>query len=345
MSIKPLVEVAQELKEIGAAAVHDGEYIRVSRSAVADARAAGLGAKLAGAEDELRDIENAEAIFNQVERTLISESKLASKAALLRQAGVTPGAIEKLHEVFREFSSADWYLLIEKALRLMAEFDDPIPRMNNMAGLLREVVAKHLPNLVERTDSMLESLVDLTHGKTDLFVIDTAVHDTVELPTRRRFDAVPGVAGAGKAQRTVRLGTDRMIGIAHVKPEKVRIGAGESEVMLAGTFELHMAIEVKAITTAEGGVTQIERLLDRGSQHYAVIGGELWLLKYDPKKVVHVVIAPEGQALAVARNRAQALERAGAQSVQVLGFPVDIDQQIKRAALTFMETAVRLFGG
>src|SRR3712207_8018420 len=51
------------------------------------------------------------------------------------------------------------------------------------------------------------------------------------------------------------------------------------------------------ISTATGGIQQLFRLQERGQRGYAIIGNQLWLLKYDPAKVVHLVVAPPGKEL------------------------------------------------
>jgi len=108
---------------------------------------------------------------------------------------------------------------------------------------------------------------------------------------------------------------------------------------IAGVLDVRVAIDVKGRTTAAQGVEQLRVLKARGARGYAQIGGQLWLLNYEPSKVVHLLIAPEGADLARAAKAAEELTRAGALS-KVIAIPKALDDEVIDLGRAYLEAAL-----
>ena len=161
-------------------------------------------------------------------------------------------------------------------------------------------------------------------------VIDSVHHGAVELPTRLRGN-----------DRFIRLGTDRIVGVGTVNPHPVKVtwSDGTDDLLeVAGELEVSLAIEVKGRTTATGGIEQIVKLQDRGQRGYAIIGNQLWLLKYDPAKVTHLVVAAPGDELASAAKLAGAQTAAG-RTTKVVAIPLELDDEVKQMARNYLTEA------
>ena len=192
-------------------------------------------------------------------------------------------------------------------------------RENNLAGQIREVVAKYHPDVRDAVRQAEQA----TKGRGLQFVDSAVGSGVVELPGRLRG-----------SDRFIRLGTDRIAGAAKIAPQDIPIvwrDGSQGIIHVEGELEVSLAIEIKGRTTATGGIEQIRNLADRGGRGYAIIDGKLWLLKYDPAQTAHVVMAAPGVEL---RQAAALADRLTAQGVptRVLEIPTLLDDEIKALA-------------
>ena len=104
-----------------------------------------------------------------------------------------------------------------------------------------------------------------------------------------------------------------------------------------------LAIEVKGRATVGGGLEQLRALKARAEPQYAVIGGELWLINYDPAKVTHVVVAAAAEGMKPAVEAAAALTKAGIRRTKLVEIPLELDNEIKELARYYPE-AVKTAG-
>lgn len=325
-ALKPIA-TARETARRGKAsqkALLDANGTGASRHVADEADGAGLGAHTGSVRKDAAAVEREADLIDALEKQLLSRRPdLKTTGAALGAANAVPR--NRLASLFHGFSAYDRQDLTKLALRLAHSGKGG---RHNMAGAIREIVAKHLPEVrMEVLRTVLESRRRL-RGNREASFLDSGVFGPVELPTRLR-----------KGDRQIRLGTDRIIGVAHDKPRAVEVdwaSGSKEKLWAAGDVDVSIAIEVKGRTTAEGGVEQIAALQTRGKQGYAIIGNELWLLRYHPERVTHIVVAPPGPSLTAARTGAG---RVGAPRVKFIEIPLAIDNQIFGLADDYLAAA------
>jgi hypothetical protein len=316
-----------------AAALEDATRIGVKEAGALEAAAA-------GAVKEGRLLDDAAALtkadlkqIDTVERELVSAHPgLRPSSAVL--GTVTSPPLSRLETLFARLSANDRVALGERAIRLARgkSVERALRAQNNMAGQLREIVAKLLPDVVKEVRSVTLRLRAEIRGSSRRVAVDSALAGTVELPTRLKGD-----------QRFIRLGTDRLVGVGTVNPHPIRVrwsDGAEDLLDVAGELDVAVAIEIKGRTNAAEGVGQIIALAQRGQPGYVIIGNELWLLKYDPAKVSHLVVAPPGGNLAAAKEAA-ALQNAAGRRTRVVEIPRELDDQVKELARNYLTEAAK----
>lgn len=329
--LRPMTTARRAAAQIPAKALEDATLTGVKRTTAAEAAAVGLVKEARKLEDvaELTkvDVKQIEA----VERRLIAGSPgLRPSTGLI--GTVTTPPLSRLDRLFGWFSLKDRLELGERAIRLAhgKSVARALRAESNMAGQLREVVAKFLPEVIKEVRLVMIRLRAETRGSGARTVIDSSHHGAVELPGRLRGN-----------DRFIRLGTDRIVGVGIADPQLVRVtwSDGTDDLLeVAGELDASLAIEIKGRTTATGGIEQIIKLQDRGQRGYALIGNQLWLLKYDPAKVTHLVIAAPGDELNAAAKLAAAQTAAG-RTTKAVPIPLELDDQVKQMARNYLTEA------
>jgi hypothetical protein len=304
-------------------------------------RAVAREAAATGIVREARDLERAAdrvaaetREFRAIERRIVAQRPgLRASADLI--GSVTTAPLSRLETLFRRFNTRERLELGERALRLARgkSVKEALRAENNMAGQLREVVSKYLPEVMDEVGGVHRQLRQQTVGSATRSVIDSANHGAVELPTRLR----------GK-DRFIRLGTDRIVGIGHVAPQRVSITWSDGThdlIEVAGELDVSLAVEIKGRTTATGGIEQLRALQQRGRQGYAIIGDRFWLLRYEPADVFHLAVAPPGEELIAAKKMASSLSAQGLRS-KVVAIPLDLDDDVKTLARNYLIEAASI---
>jgi hypothetical protein len=295
-----------------------------ARSVVREAEQLGVAANdVRKVADRTAELEAQAKIIDKVEKEMVElGQRLKTTAAILRKEGKAPDEAA-LGRMFRSFSAKDKHFLAELATRLAGK-----DTQFNMAGAIREIVAKHLPDLRrEVIESVVELRKSARSGK-GTAMLDTGTRGPVHLPTALK-----------DGKREIELGTDRLIGAARGDPQRVEVqwpSGAKERVWVAGELEVTVAIEVKGRTNALAGVQQIEALQSRGMRGYAMIDGKLWLLKYDASKVKHLVVAPPGKGLDAVKAVTKLKSGAKLKAIEI---PLDVDNQIQAMARYFLQAA------
>lgn len=187
--------------------------------------------------------------------------------------------------------------------------------ISQAAGLMREVYGRNLQTIAGVVENLREEVSAMTRHSPELAVIDSSLVGQVRLPTRLR-----------EGERSLELGTDRIVGVGRRSigyPEGLRV---------EGELTPRILCEVKARTTAHGGISQVVKFQLRGNRGYIQIGDELWLLKDSRLDyLTNFVVAPAGQSLRLARREAAELSQLGIR-IRTLELPADVETEIMVAA-------------
>ena len=320
---------------VPAAVVREAGELQTVSALVRQAQTARLATEAASLARETQDtataLERYDAVMRRLERAL-DQTRIRQA---LRQGLTVSDAVRRLGprgavevaELFDEVSMANRVQLATCAARLMqdrAAVSTGV--LNNMAGQVREVLVKQLPEVRALVAEETATLRRSVSARGDLQLIDTGYHGDVELPTKLKGQ-----------DRFIRLGTDRIVGVARFDASL----RTEADFFVSGALDVKVAIEVKGATNVVGGVEQLRNLQARTTPGYAIIDGEFWLLRYEPAKVSHVVIAPEGKAMATARRTADQLTKTGA-ATQVITISAELDADMRALARAYLEAAAGL---
>lgn len=331
--IVPLANAAKLARRVPTSALHEATLADSTTRLIREAEAVGLGR-----EARLVRREASEAVidarqFGGVEQQLVRQGgrQLRTLTDAIRTG--SPGPVgRRMLDLFERIPSHDRIDLGLRAIRLMDErtLAEVGQVINNMAGQLREVVAKDLPEVRRAVSDVKTTLADDATASRVLQLIDSGLFGSVELPGRLRG-----------GERFIRLGTDRIVGLGRNEPVAVLVeftDGTRDTLKVTGALDLSLAIEVKGRTNAEAGIEQLRRLQLRGQPGYAIIGDQLWLLTYDPARVRHLLVAPPGTELTAARAQAAGL-RANGISVDIVEIPRSLDDDIKALALQYLRFA------
>lgn len=313
-------------------ALNDLSGVDATKAAIRDAEATGLPmAATKGTADRVAEVERQARVIDSVDKELAGLGKgIATTLDELRALARQP-SLPKTAALFRALSLEDRRFLAAKALELAKS--TARSTHNNMSGYVREVVAKHLPELRLIVHDEIQMLRRTAPSRRSTSTLDTGTKGPVHLRTYKK-----------KGNREVELGTDRLVGRASGSPQRVDIEwpSGDKEsVWVMGELDVTIAIEVKGRTNAFEGLRQLQRLRDRGGGGYAVIDGRLWLLKYDPTKVKHIVVAPPGGGLEAVKAAKAAKGSGGVANLEVIEISQEIDKQIHALTRHFQEAAAK----
>jgi hypothetical protein len=328
--INPLAEAARTSKRISGDVIHAAAFSDATNALLKDAKAVGLATEARAVERATNDIIRDARAIDDIEQVLVKQRPgLRPMSAVF--ATSAPPRPNRLDHLFRRFSQRDRHALGELALRLMQGRSRVSQGLlHNMAGALREVVAKTLPDIVREVEQATAALHRGAQGSGVLSPIDTAVHGAVQLPTRLKG-----------SERSIKLGTDRLVGMGRIEPQRVTVAWSDgtrTDVDVAGVLDVTLAIEIKRRTTATAGIEQLRFLQARGQRGYADIGGQLWLLNYEPSRVTHLVVAPPGESITRA-VRAAKEETQGGHLTKVIEIPIELDNQTIELARAYLEAA------
>jgi hypothetical protein len=333
--VAPLGDAAKASRKAPLDDLHESTLLKRLKGISDDAHLADMADEAREVEERIRRLRRSIGIFDFMEDQLLRRLPGLRGMAALRSAVARAGSA-RFHRIFSNITEADLEYLFEQAIRNMLRSDIPTPaRKSNMGGHVREVVAQYLPGVLRKEEATRAAVRARAAGSGEYSFMDSTVHKAVELPTLKK---------AGN--REIRLGTDRVMGLAHADPRLVQAAAEGQKgglVQVMGTLELAVAVEIKGATTAGEGVIQLRHLQSRGTQGYAVIGRELWLLEYDPRKVVHLLVAPEGAEMERARSLLRRMRADGipAEAVEIAR---EIDAQIMQFADALLHAAREYFG-
>jgi len=329
--IRGAEEMSTVARRVPVRALEEATLEGARRAAAAEGAAVGLVHEARDLERTTERVAGDAERFAKIERAIVAEGRGLRTTAELAK-GVTRPPAPGLEGLFRRFSVRDRLELGERAIRLARgkSVAEALRAENNMAGQLREVVTKYLEEVVDEVADVRRRLRTATAGSAQRTVIDSATHGAVELPTRMRGN-----------NRFIRLGTDRIVGVGTLAPQRIpwTWSDGTKDLIeVAGELETSLAIEIKGRTTATGGVAQISALQQRGTRGYAIIGNKLWLVKYDPSMVIHLVVAPPGEELSAARKLAAALSASGTRT-RAIAIPLALDNEVKSMARGYLAAA------
>ncbi len=298
-----------------------------TKTVVDDASIAGLSEATTSASQRARDTERASRVAEAAERGVKDAADGSTTSARWLRRITRPVPNRSLDELWERFAPRDLMRLIDE----MARRVDAGKRVDHhfVAGFIRELVAKHLPGVRRIVLEQKTEIRALGRRGQNVSFLDTGAMGDVFLPTK-----VLSAQG-----RSVELGTDRIIGLARGTPQEVRgklPDGRELVVTVQGEIEITVAIEVKGRTGVARGVQQLEalRLEERGAGGYALIDGKLWLLKYDPAKVHHVVVAPRGADF---DEVARMSKLSGGGRLSVVEIPLELDVQVLAMARYFLK--------
>lgn len=341
--LKPLTEAASGAKVVKVDVIHQTTHVDALKIQVSEGKALGLSNEARAVEREAGKVAREMKSIDDVDAALVKEQPGLRPMSAAFAAAVPPRP-SWLERLFGSFSAAERTGLGERAFRLMApngklraltakQFEGLV---NAMAGFLREIVAMRLEGVRIEVIRTVASLHSMARGSRVLQPIDTAVLGAVELPTRLKGN-----------KRFLRLGPDRLVGMGRINRRRVKVtwddGVGKPvtlDLEIAGELDVTLAIEVKGRTTVGEGLEQLRALKARGEPQYAVIGGELWLINYDPSKVTHVVVAAAGEGMKPAIATAEELTKAGIRRTKVVEIPVELDDDIKAMARSYLEAVM-----
>jgi hypothetical protein len=197
------------------------------------------------------------------------------------------------------------------------------------AGLMREVYGRNLRRIATAVETLREEVAVNIHRAPDLEVIDSSLIGPVYLPTRMKG-----------GERSLELGTDRIVGIGRRAPEPIEMvleEGGSVILRVEGLIDPRIACEVKARTTATGGIGQIVRYPLRANGGYIQLGNELWIsTKARLDQLTNFVVAPGGSALRLARQEAAELKQIGI-PITTLELPAAEEAEIVLAARRLVE--------
>lgn len=303
-----------------------------SKQVIDEADAAGLATATQGATDAARKAQRSADVADAAEAAVRAAADGSTTSARWLKRITKPVRARELAELWDRFSPRDVTKLIREMIRRADDGKQVIHHF--VAGAIREIVAKHVGGV--RRIVLAEKLRIRAIGRSDpnASFIDTGTMGDVHLPTKT-LDA---------NGRSIELGTDRIIGIGRGKPQEVTVtfpsdkkARKKTKVWVQGELEVTIAIEVKGRTVGAGGLKQVEALMveGRGLQGYAMIDGKLWLLKYDPAKVQHVIVVPPGHPDVARIKDIQRLSGGG--TLQVIDIPKELDDQIMGMARLLMK--------
>lgn len=216
--------------------------------------------------------------------------------------------------------------------------------LKNVAGLLRELAAWCHPDLERLVVPLKAQLRALVREGSNLFVFDSRDWGDVWLRTsnavRRSEQAktagtavASSAAAAGREGLGLRLGTDRVIGMARLMTpgEQAELGF-----RCAGVIRIKALIEVKGEKVAEG-FEQLREFVTRGKPGFAVIDNQLWLLEYEPHSVLHVVVGLRGGGTRVTAGLQEVSTALG--PARFVELSSELDGQIKNTARALLRDA------
>jgi hypothetical protein len=330
--VKALVKAQRSAKTTkGGSGLNALSGVGSTRAAVREAEAVGVAAKDAEkAAEHTVDYQKRARLLDDAEKEL---KRIASKAGdtavgVVKAASGAPNA-SGAARLFSSVSSRDVEFLFDSTVDLLRRGKQV--DHNRMVGAVREVAVKYLPDVRKEVIDTVATMRGKNRGGARLSTLDTAMRGPVHLPTVKK---------AKDGGRFIVLGTDRLIGSARGFPQKVLIDWADgtrSEIRVMGELDVTLAMEIKGKTNARGGVAQLEALATRSDPGFVQIDGKFWLLKYDPTKVKHVVIAPGGEELNAAK-RALKSGKSVSNSV-VVEIPKDFDGWCHGLADHFLDLA------
>src|SRR4051794_18800871 len=156
--LAPVADAANAAKRVSIDVLHGSALADARRALVRGAKGTGLVKEATTLEKAIDAVEHDARVVEDIEKVLLKErSGLRSMAALLNAA--TPPRPSRLDRLFALIAERDRIALGLLAERLMKAGEGiTLARVNNMAGALREVVAKWLPEVlieVERAAAAL----------------------------------------------------------------------------------------------------------------------------------------------------------------------------------------------
>jgi hypothetical protein len=333
--VKELVEASKversglaDLEKLGALA-----GLARMKAVVANADEAGLVGATETASRNARLTELASDVAEKAEKAVKEAVDGSATSALWFRRITKPIPDRGLEEVWSRISLRDVRRLIREIVHIAAEGGEVTH--NKVAGAIREMVAKHVGELRRIVIAEKIRIRQLGKKEGNLSILDTGTMGKVELPTRYLPANKQMPVGHDLME-----GTDRIIGIARGEPEDVWgiTKSGEKiKITVQGELEVTIVIEVKGRTTVAVGERQVEALLleGRGLRGYVVIDGKYWLLKYDPEKVHHVVVAARtGSGF---ERLAETSNVIGGGPFTLIEIPLGLDQEIVIAARRFLE--------
>jgi hypothetical protein len=323
-------DVYRGSRRISGVAVYEAVLDDTRRAIIREARAAGMATEVRLAEKVTQDLAEDMRIVHDIESIVVARyPRLHPRSSIIRLS--TPpstGAFEwlyaRLHPRLR--------FRCGLAAKTLVEGGTDLRRLgNNIAGVIRECITTVFPDVVAAVGRVTSDVRRRTFGSKVFSRIDSAVLGDIRLPTRER-----------EGERLIKLGSDRLVGVGRVEPTVVPAiwehAKVDEFVRVAGILEARHVVEVKGASNAKGGVAQMRALAARGEQGYVIIGGQLWLLVYEPAKVEHLIVAPPGGTLAAAIKGAAEMTDAGT-NTKVLTYAKELDDSIKAMGDRWLEAA------
>ena len=327
---KPMAATAALGKKAGPRSMLDGDALGdVRRGRVDDAKKSGLSSKAVDKEERAlqRQLQEQDQVFAEFRKLLQAEGLVLPVSGLLTGLRRTPG----LDPIWGQLAAFDWDQLLARAVRLRLRRTPIRKQANNMEGDVREVLARYLDEVLDETELALERAFRDVRSNNLRVEFDTSHHLKVELATLERR--------AGN--RTIRLGTDRLVGVAEIDVQPFLRGT-EGTLYSSGKATPTLSVEVKGYSTVVGGVRQQAKLGDRASQGYLVLGGDtFWFLDYERLAVRHLVVAPKGKYLKAAEAEAAKLVKEGL-DIEVVAYAEKLDRQVKLVSRLLLEAAEKV---
>lgn len=325
-----------------AAAFTTAQRAPVVREVVADT--ARLGHDLAGVAARMDRIEKAVSMFEKAEAllhdvgafalltarderaikdVLLSARRVAAELTPFEQRLVTLKVVQELKALARNGPRR-----LGAAARLPAEVRRGY--VSRVVSAAREVVQCGLDPITEAVIAVREEarLTRSSGGLTE--VVDSHIRGSVEMPT------LPSSA----AERTVRLGTDRLVGVGVREPLLVRFTADGPSLPIAGRLRPRIGVEAKARENAGEGLEQLVALVRGRGDRYVIVGGEIWIVDEGPAEALQgFLVALAGAPLDRARTAARGLPF----PVSVLPLPADLEAETQALGEVLVDTVTAAF--
>jgi hypothetical protein len=208
----------------------------------------------------------------------------------------------------------------------------------NVGGHIREIFGRSL-NEIEKKFDGIRDISNTIFDKEFTEFFDSIDNGSVFAPIKTK----EGVLNIGS---DLRLGPDRIVGHAMRKPFPVTVyqdGISET-IIVSGELDIRGIVEVKGVTTASAGKTQILDFIqmedidyvknanslvtkNRGSRGIVRVGNEYWaLMPIKLENIAAFVVSPEGGGLASVKN------------ITSLHIPNELEKEILEVTDIILET-------